>query len=286
MPCLRFLLALCFFLNMLMLPALAQSLETAILPLRSKGETRATLTDILTDRIRAQLLQRSRLKVMERSQVDAILKEQGFQGSAYACQEESCAIRLGQMLSVRQLVLGSVSKVGNLYALSLRMVDTETGQILAEKYFDCYCTDEELLTRGTSQIVSALLNDTQPESQEAIKTFTKDPLVTALLNIPGPFGYLYLEEWGWFGGLLAVDGIALLALLANNWAFPGGEATAYLALAGTRIFGIFHGPGLANEKNRQLMSGVSPHTVVNPLDTRKHPLTAPTVTLLQQQWQF
>lgn len=197
-------------------PAFAQTLKTAVVPLKAQGEVNPALTEALSDRIRAQLLQNSSFKVMERSQMDAILKEQGFQSSVYACQEQDCALDLGRLFSVKHLVMGTVSKVGNLYALSLRMVDTESGEIISEKYFDCYCSDEELLTRGTFQVVSALLNNSNPNTpavQPKGKSNPKDPVVTALLNLPGPFGYLYLEEWGWFGGLLAIDAIAITALL-------------------------------------------------------------------------
>lgn len=264
-------------------PALAQTLKTAVVPLKAQGEVNPALSNALSDRIRAQLLQNSSFKVMERSQMDAILKEQGFQSSIYACQDENCALDLGRLFSVKHLVMGTVSKIGSLYALSLRMVDTESGEIISEKYFDCYCSDEELLTRGTFQVVSALLNNSLP-SKPAVtperKSNSKDPLMTALLNIPGPFGYLYLEEWGWFGGLLAIDAIALTALLANNWTFPGGEATAYLALAGTRIFGLFHGPGLASEKNnRSIALGFS-------TDFARAPHFTPAVSLIQMKWDF
>jgi curli biogenesis system outer membrane secretion channel CsgG len=264
-------------------PVVAQSLKTAVVPLKAQGEINPALSDALSDRIRAQLLQNSTFKVMERSQMDAILKEQGFQSSIYACQEEDCALDLGRLFSVKHLVMGTVSKVGNLYALSLRMVDTESGEIISEKYFDCYCSDEELLTRGTFQVVSALLNNssaTTPAVKVQGNSHPKDPLITALLNIPGPFGYLYLEEWGWFGGLLAIDAIAITALLANNWTFPGGEATAYLALAGTRIFGLFHGPGLASEKNnRSAALGFS-------TGLAREPHLAPAVPLVQMKWDF
>lgn len=264
-------------------PVFAQSLKTAVVPLKAQGEVNPALSDALSDRIRAQLLQNSSFKVMERSQMDAILKEQGFQSSVYACQAETCALELGRLFSVKHLVMGTVSKVGNLYALSLRMVDTESGEIISEKYFDCYCSDEELLTRGTFQVVSALLNNSTtntPVAQPKRNNNPKDPVVTALLNLPGPFGYLYLEEWGLFGGLLAIDTIAILALFANNWTFPGGEATAYLALAGTRIFGLFHGPGLANEKNSRTAFSTSQ------FGFSSAPHLAPAVPLVQMKWDF
>lgn len=270
----------------LSMPALAQSLKTAVVPLKTQGDVNPALSEVLSDRIRAQLLQHSTFKVMERSQMDAILKEQGFQSSIYACQEENCALDLGRLFSVRHLVLGNVSKVGSLYALSLRMVDTESGEIVAEKYFDCYCSDEELLTRGTYQVVTALLNDKPSQSQQVapatptVKRSFKDPVVTGLLNALGPFGYLYLEEWGWFGGLLAVDAIALTAIAANNWSNPGGEAVAYLALAGTRIFGVFHGVGVANEKNRLLQAQT------HPLSYSSRPLAPVGIPLVQLKWDF
>jgi hypothetical protein len=68
---------------------------------------------------------------MERSQMEEILKEQGFQASG-TCDEASCAIEMGKILAVKYIVLGNIGKVGKTYTLSVRFVDVATGEILKD----------------------------------------------------------------------------------------------------------------------------------------------------------
>jgi hypothetical protein len=63
--------------------------------------------------------------------MEEILKEQGFQQSG-ACDETNCAIEIGKLLSVNQIILGSIGKVGKTYTLNIRAVDIGTGKIVSD----------------------------------------------------------------------------------------------------------------------------------------------------------
>jgi hypothetical protein len=245
----------------------------AVLNLKTQGNVPAEMGQILTDRIRALVIKSRQYRVMERSQMEAIIKEQGFQTSVQDCDSVSCAIELGKLLSVRQLMIGSVSQVGQVYTLNLRIIDVQSGQIINERFADCRCSLEDVLMQVSPSLVQSLISGETPAI--ALNSSYKEPVTVFLLNLPGPFGYFYMEEWGWFGGLLAVDIIAVVALIANQWSFPGGELTAWLALAATRIFGIVHGPALANERNRAIKTA-----------QQELPAQAQTLPLLQMTWQF
>jgi curli biogenesis system outer membrane secretion channel CsgG len=60
----------------------------------------------LTDALRSELGKSGKYQVMERSQMDDILKEQGFQQSG-ACDEASCAIEIGKILAVNFIGVGT-----------------------------------------------------------------------------------------------------------------------------------------------------------------------------------
>lgn len=238
----------------------------AVLELTTQGNVPAEMGQILTDRIRALILNSQQYQVMERSQMESIIKEQGFQASMQDCDTVSCAIKLGRLLSVRHLLIGSLSQVGQLYSLNLRIIDVQSGQIMNERFSDCRCSLEEVLMKVSPSLVKELLSGEAPAPVAAPVTSSyKNPVSVFLLNIPGPFGYFYMEEWGWFGSLLAIDLIAVIALIANNWSAPGGEMTAWLALAGTRIFGMIHGPAAAVQHNNELklaqQEKASPQTI-------------------------
>jgi hypothetical protein len=285
----RYFVLCSFLLQMLVLPVWASAVADtqplhisyqnqeglAVLNLKTQGNVPAEMGQILTDRIRALVLKSRQYRVMERSQMEAIIKEQGFQAGMQDCDSVSCAIELGKLLSVRQLMIGSVSQVGQVYTLNLRIIDVQSGQIINERFADCRCSLEEVLMQVSPSLVQTLISGETPAVSPALSAGYKEPLTVFLLNIPGPFGYLYMEEWGWFGGLLAIDIIAAIALIVNQWSFPGGELTAWLALASTRIFGVIHGTALANEHNRAIKSA-----------QQALPAQANTLPLVQMTWRF
>lgn len=83
----------------------------------------------LTDAFRSYLINTGRFRVMERGQMDAILKEQGFQRSG-ACTDEACMVEMGQLLGVENIVAGSVGKVGATFSINVRLISVATGEII------------------------------------------------------------------------------------------------------------------------------------------------------------
>lgn len=66
--------------------------------------------------------------VMERSQMEQILKEQGFQNSG-SCDGSECIVQVGQLLGVEKAVIGSIGKLDKSWILNLRIVNIQTGLI-------------------------------------------------------------------------------------------------------------------------------------------------------------
>ena len=75
---------------------------------------------ILTDRLRSELFNLGNYKVLERALMEDILREQGLQ-QAGICNSSECAVEIGNLLGVQQLVGGSVGKIGNMYTASIFM---------------------------------------------------------------------------------------------------------------------------------------------------------------------
>ena len=85
--------------------------------------------EIISERLRSELLNTSVFKVMERNDMASILKEQGFQKTG-ACDEASCLVEVGQLLGVERIVAGSVGKIASMHTISLRMINVATGEIM------------------------------------------------------------------------------------------------------------------------------------------------------------
>lgn len=107
-------------------PALAGT--AALLPLSGKQVTQDE-ADILTDALINELSKTGAFQMMERSQMDQVLKEQGFQQTG-ACDAGQCAVEMGRLLGIQTMMTGSIGKLGNTYVLSTRMVDVKTGTIV------------------------------------------------------------------------------------------------------------------------------------------------------------
>jgi hypothetical protein len=100
----------------------------AVMPLTAQGVDSAS-AQVVSDVLSNELLRTGKVRVMERSQMEKILKEQGFQQSG-SCDGSECAVEMGKLLSIDKMVVGSLGKLGGSYSLSLRAVDVDTGEIV------------------------------------------------------------------------------------------------------------------------------------------------------------
>jgi|TARA_B110001454_G_scaffold190717_1_gene190051 TolB-like protein len=111
----------------------------------SDGEVKA-----LTDRLRVELFKTKYFKVIEQEMMEEVLKEQGFQQSG--CSTDECMVEIGRLIGVEKIIGGSISKVGNTYSISTRIVSVETGSILHTTTYDYKGEIDELLTFGMKKV--------------------------------------------------------------------------------------------------------------------------------------
>ena len=65
---------------------------------------------IFSDRFRVALIGREKIKVLERSEMNLVLAEQGFQKSG-ACDYDACLLEIGQLLGIQFLVAAPLEKL-------------------------------------------------------------------------------------------------------------------------------------------------------------------------------
>jgi len=82
----------------------------------------------LTNRLQTYLGQNKKIDLVERGQVEEILKEQGFQQTG-ACTEDACIAEIGKLIGVQKMIAGSIGKLGPTYTLDLRIINAATGKI-------------------------------------------------------------------------------------------------------------------------------------------------------------
>lgn len=135
----------------------SQEISLAILDFEgSKGIEKEQLQAI-TDRFQAAVIDAGGFRVLDRNQMESVLKEQGFQQSG-VCNSSECQVQMGQLLGVDKLISGKVVRIEDVWAISLRYLNIGNGQV--EKVFS-YEVDGglvEVLREGCSK-GAALMHD-------------------------------------------------------------------------------------------------------------------------------
>ncbi len=121
----------------------------AIMELEANGilptEARA-----LSDRLRIEIFKVGIYQVLEREKMNRILDEMQFQLSG--CTSDECAVEVGRIVGVQKIIAGSISKVGEYYSVSVRLIDVETGKIEATALEDIEGTLGVVLTKAIPSV--------------------------------------------------------------------------------------------------------------------------------------
>ena len=131
--------------------------NAAVNDLSAQG-VEASSASIISDRVRNELVKTGAFTVVERGQMESILKEQGFQQSG-VCTNEACMVEMGQILGVDCMITGTIGRIGHTFTMGLRLIDVQSGKITASANVDCKCDIDELLSNSTTEIVHQLLGE-------------------------------------------------------------------------------------------------------------------------------
>jgi TolB-like protein len=136
--------------------------------------------ELISDRLRAEIFNIGNVNVMERNQMQDILKEQGFQQSGATCTDEACLVQLGQMLGVQFLVAGSLGRLGTLYMVNVRAIDVQTGKIVRVVSVDVKGNIEDLVEH-LPRIAMQLTGVAKKPKQTVITTMAAKDTTTAVV---------------------------------------------------------------------------------------------------------
>ncbi len=109
--------------------------RVAVIDFEQKGEQEfrgRQVGEIVAEWLITSLVRTGRFDVVERAQLQKILKEQQLGMTGMLSQET--AAKVGELLGVKVIITGSVIRVGNAYDINTRLINVEDGSILkAEK---------------------------------------------------------------------------------------------------------------------------------------------------------
>jgi len=190
----------------------------AVMPLQPKGVSGID-ADVITDAIATQLQQSGMVRVMERAQMDQILKEQGFQQSG-ACDGAECAVQMGKLLSVDRILVGTVGLVGRTYTLNLRLVAVGTGEVLRSDMKSHPGTIDDVLTSLVPETVADLVGS--PAPVRTASDTARPPIAPAT---PEPAS-VSKSHWGWWvvgTTVVVAGGVAAAILLMKGSSTPSSN---------------------------------------------------------------
>ena len=100
----------------------------AVIPLRSLGGVSPEQANTVTSLLETSLVKSTMFQVVEKSEIAEVLAAQ--EHSAEEFMDETFAIRIGKLVSAGQIVLGTLSRLGNRYFITAKIIDVATGRTL------------------------------------------------------------------------------------------------------------------------------------------------------------
>lgn len=166
----------------------AEKMQVAVLELQPKGVSKV-VAGAVSDIVRSEMVRTGLFVVVERGQMDEILKEQGFQMTG--CTDQSCAVKVGQLLSAKKILIGEVNKIGKAFMITVRIVDVEKGTsdfAASEK-----AENEEALDKAGASITRKLADNIVGGNKEYFVE-KKSPAGYYLRSIVPGWGQFYADR--------------------------------------------------------------------------------------------
>jgi hypothetical protein len=119
-----------------------KKITVAVYPIKITGEDK-TLEPVLTTLFITKLGQSNKLKVIEEAMMDEVLKRLDFANSDL-CDNSQCQLQVGKMTPASKLIVPTLSKLGDKYIFSARVIDIETANIDFTSETKKVCKEDEL----------------------------------------------------------------------------------------------------------------------------------------------
>jgi len=157
-----------------------------------------------------ELANSRKIKLVERTRLDAVTQELGLVNSGLTAETDSLA-QIGKMTGADLILLSSVGKVGSVYSINLRVINIETALNEQSVTVSDNCSRSELHLLVRQACRDLLYKMTGEE----LKSFSKGGIVTRSIFCPG-WGQFYSERY-LRGSIYSAAFTASLVMLYVNW---------------------------------------------------------------------
>ena len=122
--------------------AWGEKTTVAVLEFNSE-ELENVSSSALASIVRREISKASGYILIDRNSMNEILVEQGLTQSG--CISSECAVEVGKLLGVQQMINGTLSSLGSLYLLDINIIDVSTGKIIKTETLEHIGKIEELI---------------------------------------------------------------------------------------------------------------------------------------------
>lgn len=149
----------------------------AVLPFFSSGISSQESRN-LTERFRAELTALKKYSVLDRTSMETLLADQGFNLND-PCKENSCAVTLGQLLAVDNIIIGNIDEIDKSYMVNIKMVNISSGSIIKDISGSHRVKKAELI----NEVIPAMALDLTSTDTASVRVFKKKrrPLIPVTL---------------------------------------------------------------------------------------------------------
>ena len=157
--------------------------------------------------------------------MEEVLQEQGFRQTG--CTSDECAVEVGQLLGVQNMIGGAIGKVGETFTIDMRMFSVQTGENIRTKNVSYAGAVDGLITE--IEILAFQISGLEPTDElleirktgivaagSAVKPKTRFGAMMRSMFIPGA-GQFYSDRkrWGytWLLSEIAIGGVLLFLVL-------------------------------------------------------------------------
>jgi TolB-like protein len=114
-----------------------QPILCSVLSFESRASMNAGEAESVTDMFVGALQNSQRFTVIERKQLNAVVKEQEFQ----AAQSDDRTAKAAKILAINKMFSGSIGMLGDKYIVSVKMIDVESSRV---DYSHSWTYDDDL----------------------------------------------------------------------------------------------------------------------------------------------
>jgi len=135
-----------------------ERMKIAVLPFETKGNFQGIdVGNIILDKMITSFVNQGRFKVMEREELEKILKEQQLGMSGII--DASTAARVGKSAGLDAILIGSLTRAGSNISVDARLIDTETAGIITSKDAYTYKMDAQSVKTLSENIAKQISGD-------------------------------------------------------------------------------------------------------------------------------